>query len=474
MVRTQKANFAPRFGIAYQVSPNLVVRGGVGIFYNSFENQGYSPNIGENYPFVYNFSYGPQVPANSPDGLQNVSPIGFNTPWSGCSSASPGGTYTLESGLSCVAFTPAVVNAQGLGLEGAQFDWTTPRTLSTNFTVQYQLTRNMTAQAAYVFTHTSNLQVGTSTNNVSQILDANASTTNAVPWPDFSHGMSYQVTEGSSDYNGLQTKIEQQFGNGLSFLFAYTYSKTLGDAGDLLNGGSTGGFRAPDVPGLGLNFDRARADFDIRQVLHFSGGYELPIGQGKAFLHDAGGVANEVIGGWSVNWIATLQGGQPLNFGCINGTAAGLGCNDLLTGDPKVGVHTDANGAPNWIGNASAFNQPCQLGVDPPTPTGCIPLTGAAALGPAPGQISGPGFHRLDFSAFKAFKLNERWSAQFRAEFFNILNHPNFNAPNFGGNGVVAISGSGNYTSSTFGEIGSTRDSPYDPRQIQFALKLFY
>jgi hypothetical protein len=63
---------------------------------------------------------------------------------------------------------------------------------------------------------------------------------------------------------------------------------------------------------------------------------------------------------------------------------------------------------------------------------------------------------------------------QFRAEFFNVLNHPNFNAPNFGGNGVVAIGNSGNITSNTFGEIGSTRDDPYDPRQIQFALKLFF
>ena len=63
---------------------------------------------------------------------------------------------------------------------------------------------------------------------------------------------------------------------------------------------------------------------------------------------------------------------------------------------------------------------------------------------------------------------------QFRTEIFNIANHPNFSAPNFGGNGVVAISNSGNFNSSTFGEIGSTRDAPYDPRQIQFALKMYF
>jgi hypothetical protein len=63
---------------------------------------------------------------------------------------------------------------------------------------------------------------------------------------------------------------------------------------------------------------------------------------------------------------------------------------------------------------------------------------------------------------------------QFRAELFNVLNHPTFNAPNFGGNGVTSISGSNNFTNPAFGEIGSTRFAPYDARQIQFALKLYY
>ena len=101
-------------------------------------------------------------------------------------------------------------------------------------------------------------------------------------------------------------------------------------------------------------------------------------------------------------------------------------------------------------------------------------LTGAGVLGSKPGQITGPGFRRLDFSLFKQFQISERFSVQFRSEFFNILNHPNFNAPAFGGNGVVSVGGSGNPTSASFGAIGSTRDAPYDPRQIQFALKLYY
>jgi hypothetical protein len=98
-------------------------------------------------------------------------------------------------------------------------------------------------------------------------------------------------------------------------------------------------------------------------------------------------------------------------------------------------------------------------------------LTGAAALGARRDQIPGPGLHNLDFSLFKTFPFSERYSLEFRSEFFNIVNHPNFNQPNFGGNGVVSISGSGDYTTPTFGAIGSTRTNP---RQIQFAMKLYY
>jgi len=104
-------------------------------------------------------------------------------------------------------------------------------------------------------------------------------------------------------------------------------------------------------------------------------------------------------------------------------------------------------------------------------------LTGSAVLGSKPGQTVTPGFHRLDLSFFKGFQLSDRFSLQFRTEVFNILNHPNFNAPNFGGNGVVAIGGSGTVKQPAnphFGQVGSTRDAPYDPRQIQFALKLYY
>jgi hypothetical protein len=458
---SENTNFAPRIGLAYQVNPKLVVRAGFGIFYNGFENRGFSPNLGENYPFQFNFSF------SAPN---DATPITFP----GCNTAGPGNTATFETGFSCTPLSPLLVNASGLALRGIQFNYKTPYTMGANLTVQYQLTPTMSVQAGYVTSLARHLESFPGSNNPTSIANASVAEKTLVPFPDFGFGASYAATAGMSAYHSLQTKLEKQFANGLNFLFAYTYAKTMTDAGDLLNGGSVAGFRAPSVPGLGMAFDYGLADFDVRNVFHFSGGYELPFGKGKRFMSDASGLADKAIGGWSIVWSTTLQGGQPISLQCPSTTASNLGCGDLYTGQPlKLGLHTDANGLLSWYGNPGAFVQPCVLGSSPPAPTGCVPLTGAAALGGIT-QVPGPGFHRFDFSVFKNISLTERVKLQFRTEIFNIFNHANFNAPNFGGNGVTAISNSGNYNSSTFGEIGSTRDAPYDPRQIQFALKLYY
>jgi hypothetical protein len=467
LTQTQKTNFAPRIGFAYQASDKLVARAGFGLFYNSFDNQGYGPNIGENYPFVFNFNF-----AQQNLGIPSVSPISAGTPYAGCPTAGPGGVATLSSGLSCLAFSPLDVNASGLSLQGLQFNYQTPTTISSNLTFQYSLTPKLSAQVAYVYTRANHLQTGVGTNNVTQLLPAGASTANAVAFPDFAHGSSYNVSTGTSNYNSLQTRLEQQFGNGLQFLASYTWSKTLGDAQDLLNGGSLMGYRAPQVPGFGPEFDYGPAAYDIRNVFHLSGGYVLPFGTGKKYFGNTNKMENAVVGGWSVNVISGLQGGQPVTFSCPTATTSGTSCFDMKVPgqSPKLGFHTDSNGKLNWIGNPAAFQQPCPLGAAA-TP-GCEPTT--QYLGGSQGTTVGPGLAKFDFSTFKAIPINERFSMQFRAEFFNILNHPTFNAPNFGGNGVVAIPNSGNFTSTSFGEIGSTRSAPYDPRQIQFALKLYY
>ncbi len=481
----QKINFGPRAGFAYEVSNKLVARGGIGLFFNAFENAGFGPNIGRNFPFAFSFNYGNGIADSQP--FSSVA-----SAYAGCATAGPGGSATIGSGLSCTNFDPALVNAAGLGLSGLQFNFKTPNTISSNLSLQYAVTQNLSATAAYVYTHASHLQVGVGNNLPSQLLPVGTSLSGNVnlpvsvanpsylPFRDFGENGSYQETLGASIYNGLQFKLEQRSYKGLTALVTYTYSKTLTDAFDLLNGGSLSGFRAPYVPGLGPRFDWGPASFDIRNVAHFSGGYELPVGRGKQFMGNANKLTDEAIGGWSLQFLSTVEGGQPITLSCPSATTSGTNCNDIRVAgqSQKLGIHSapDPSGSgglrPFWFGNPAAFQQPCPLG-GAATP-GCVPASGSNLLGYGSGTTVGPGFKRLDVSLFKQFPINERFRMEFRSEFFNILNHPNFNAPNFGGNGVVAIAGSGNFNDSHFGEIGSTRDAPNDPRQIQFALKLYY
>ncbi len=338
------------------------------------------------------------------------------------------------------------------------------------------MTPTLSATVGYVFTNAWNVQTNPGNNQVTQLYPAGTDLTNKVPFPDFSRGADYSRTIGESDYNGLQTKVEQSSWKGLNFLATYTWSKTFSNAFDQLNGGSVQGFRAPYVPGFGPGFDRTLAAYDIRNVFHFSGGYQLPFGKNQQFLSSSGGVTNAVVGGWGVNWIVTLQGGQPITLRCPSATTAGTACNDVnVPGQSQqLGLHIDSNKKISWFGNPKAFQQPCLLGPTGPipnSPAGCTLLTGTGILGGNPATTHGPPIKAFDFSVFKAFQLTERFSLQFRSEFFNIFNHANFNAPGFGGNGVVSVSNSTNFNSSNFGEIGSTRTAP---RQIQFALKLFY
>ncbi|HXF13103.1 MAG TPA: TonB-dependent receptor [Terriglobales bacterium] len=477
---SQTTNFAPRFGFAYQLSPKLVVRGGAGMFYNGFENRGYSPNLGENYPFQFSFQFQQK---------NDSTPI---NQFAGCSAATASGGPTLETGFACIPLDPLTVNAQGLQLRGIQFAYQTPYSIGDNLTIQYQLTPSMSVQAAYVGTFGRHLEVFPGSNNPTALLPPNATLTGSrilagqpggpvpasqggLPFPDFGQNASYATTQGSSYYHGLQTSVEKKFSTGLNFLFAYTYSKVRSDALDLLNGFAGNGYRGAYVPGMGIHADYGLANFDIRNVVHFSGSYELPFGKGKRFMGDASGVRNGLLGGWALVWATTLQGGQPFKIDCPSATTSGTNCYAFVVPgqNPRTSFHKTADGNVGML-NAAAFAQPCELG-RPGTPTGCVNIPGTGVLGgPEPSQIEGPGFHRLDFSLFKNFQVTERARLEFRSEIFNVFNHPNFNYPGFGGNGVVAVSGANNFNNSTFGEIGSTRDAPYDSREIQFALKLYF
>lgn len=434
LTNTPLNNFAPRVGFAYQITPKFVFRGGYGIYYAGFTNIGGSPDIGSNYPFLYNFSFFNPDPAH---------PITYTN----------GSIATVETGLSGIPLSPVFVNAQGLGLEGLQQNYSTPYTQEYNAMLQYQLGENETIQLGYVGNNSHHLETGPGANLPSVILPNGLNPQNYVPFPDFGRGSSYIATEGNSIYNAMQFNYERRFSGGLSVLANYTWAQCRTDSRDLLIGTASGGFRAPYLPGFGIQGDYALCGNDITNVFHLSGSYELPVGSGRHFLGGSKGIEEALLGGWQTNYILTLEGGFPFTIGCPTPTTANFGCNALLV--PGANLYAGPHNVNQWM-NPAAFAQP-------PLAT-AIGQSDYAPLGGAATQLYGPGFNRLDFSLFKEFKTSETTHLEFRTEVFNLLNTPQFGIPGFR-----------DFTNtSTFGRITSLRDGANDPREIQFAMKFYF
>jgi hypothetical protein len=430
---SQKVNFAPRFGAAYQLTPKLVVRGGYGIFYGAFENRGGYPSLGYNYPFQYQLSYFD----SSNGGVGSVSPVIFPN----------GSTGTLENGLLGVPLAPEQVNGNGLVLRGVQLHYQTPYTQGFNFVVQYALSSQDSLEVGYVGSVVRHLEAFAGTNHVSKLLPPGTPITPYIQFPDFAADSSYAITAGTSSYNSLQTKYEHRFSHGFSLLTGYTYAKTLSDAGDALSDGGVGGYRAPSITGIG--FDRGLASFNIKHSFVASGSYALPFGRGKQFLGDLHGIGQALLGDWSTNAILTLNSGPPQTIGCQTTTAADVGCFAATV----PGVSRYRSGGASHYYNPAAFK-------DPPVAT-TIGQSDLSPLGGSNTQVSGPGFHDLDLSVFKEFKTTETTHLQFRAESFNLTNTPSFSLP----------SNTNFRDTANFGQITSTRSNP---RELQLALKFLW
>ena len=440
---SQKRNFSPRVGFAYQLTPKLVARGGYGIFYGGFENSVVGTYF--DFPFQYALGYSYQVPN---------APIMFGN----------GSIGTLETGLTGIPLTTAAVEPGGVSFTGEDYHMPTPYTQGYNLTLQYAIGPNDTVQLGYVGNTVHHMGTYVNPNTPQEILPPGLSPLSYSPYPDFSSYMTYSTFSGNSHYNSLQANYERRVGHGLSVLGNFTWASCMNDATDVLNPTALFIYRAPFLPHFGIHGDFSRCDFDINKVVHFSGTYELPFGNGRHFLGGSSGVLNAIVGGWDVNWILTLQDGQPGTVPCAIATTSGFGCYALRV--PGVDLYAGKHNQDQWM-NPAAFQTP-------PVAT-AIGQTDYSPLGGGPAQFRGPGFHRMDFSLFKQFRLNERLRMEFRSEFFNLTNHPNFSNPGFSLNGVPAAPGALNYNNPTnFGKITSTRDGQNDQREIQFALKLYF
>jgi hypothetical protein len=246
-------------------------------------------------------------------------------------------------------------------------------------------------------------------------------------------------TDVNSNYNALVARLERRFSGGLSFVGAYTYAKSLDTAS---------GLDGTDQPQDNYNMraEYGLSDFDMRQRVTLSGVWQLPFGPGRRWAQ--AGVPGHLLGGWQTASIITLQSGQPLTAvlsTALSGTQSNGTDRPDLVG--KANLPGDERNPNHWF-NTSAF-------VPPPIFTdgqGDYSIPGNESRN----VITGPGLGTGDVSLERHFRISEKLTTDFRTDFFNITNHPNFNRP-----GLIV-------GTTQFGNINSAGNS----RQIQFSLRL--
>jgi hypothetical protein len=470
LINSDLNNFAPRIGFAWQFEPKSVLRAGYGVFYGGQENGPYSnPSPGFNPPFFVNQSF--VAPCSAP-------------------SANPG--------LDCrVAGIPALAN--GFPAD-ALFDPNTPiffsvdKNLRTPYMqqwhlgIQRELPGNSVLSLTYAGSKGTKLYTFFNGNQAEPTADLTSPTAPRRPVqsagcqpdgtncsPVFDTGIDWFRSTGSSNYNSLQARFEKRFSKGLQFEASYTYAHSLDIAsnanlGPTQNNSDFRDFRIPQQ-------EYGNSDFDVRHRFVLNSMYELPFGHGKPFLGNATGIANRIVGGWQVanilsissgNWYTVLDANG--NFANADGGAGGVSQRPDLVGDPNRAGPVAGNPVPQ-----------CQIlvsqgGLAPDkirTPTAWFNT--CAFADPALGSfgnvgrntIEAPGYTQWDFSLVKFFQTSERTNLEFRAEFFNILNHTNFLFANSGpqnGNNATILG------TSQFGNLTAARP----PRQIQFALKFSF
>jgi hypothetical protein len=439
---TQKLNFAPRLGLAYRLKPNLVVRGGYGITYGALDNIGFYGNLGNNYPFSFGQS---QFGINSQTPITNANGV----------------VQTLENTFTYVNLAnPTAVSGAGVMLNGRQYNFQTPYNETFNLSVQDQFTNHDAVQLAYVASLGRHLDTLTSHNVPNIILPPGSNNQQYAPFPNFNYSNSqWEGTNASSSYNALEATYEHRTAFGLNLLANYTYSKCLSDQngnGSVIGNNSVSGYRAYWLAGFGASGDYAVCDADSAHVVHISGTYQLPVGRGAALLRNSNALVNTLVGGWAFNYIYTFQSGSPFFVGCPVATTSDFGC----YADRVPGQNPYAGGRKQdeWL-NPNAFAQP-------PTAT-TVGQMDFAPLGGTPYPVRGPVLDNIDASLFKSFSVEPVGRLEFRAEAFNLLNHPEFGQP--GNTNGFTSTGPGN--PNDFSTITYSRNPP---RIMQFALKLYY
>jgi hypothetical protein len=478
----------PRIGFAYDVAGkhNTVVRAGYGI-YSVREDIGAVDNLSFSPPFYPIFVVG-NAPGQFGSLLSGLPPLGVvptadvPTPsfFQGFSGGTSGAATNASPGFSGTA-------ADYFGL-ATPLHWIVPTTQQWNFTLQHQLGGNWVLEIGYVGTKGTHLR---STFDPDQPALASASNPIVVTCPSncangAPDGTQYTITQNTaanstarvpflginpsafeafypnsdSHYSGLQATVSHRFSKGLYLQSNYTWSKSIDDVST-----ASVAFLTRVNDQNNARDSRGLSDFDHRQRFVTSLNYALPF---LANRHDAMGYA---AGGWEVGSVIVAESGSPITIADGSGGtnynlasypvatadfAPGFGCGNALQSGSL------ATKIANWV-NPNAY-LPVSVGGSYPAVNAPDGTTG---FGDSPRNcIIGPNQVNVDFTLAKTFKIGERQNLRFRAEFFNLFNHPSFQNPQFTGNANVQATNANG--SSAVGEITQTNGTP---RLIQFSLK---
>lgn len=431
-VSSPLTNFAPRLGIAYQVTSKTVIRTGYGRGYNlgvfgSIFGHNVTQNLpvlgiqsnqpSQNFESVFTLAQGPQ--ALDPASILNAQPKG------------PNGHRMLPNGVTSFVITNPV-----------RF----PTVDAWNFSVQHQLGNAMSVEVAYVGTKGTHVFAGTGGDydpNQADINGFGTLTTNQRK-PFFqkfgwSQNLRYYGSDASNSYHSMQVKFDKRFSGGFSVMSHYTWSKNID-------------YDASYYP-RDARLARGASSNNRAHVFFLGSLYEVPVGRGRKYMSNSNKFVDFLAGGWQLNGTFNWMAGQPFTptyRDCNSDRDTGW-CRPNLVGDYHIGNQ----GQSGWFAT-----------------TGDVPLTSnGQTIGPwqrpqrahfgtvGRNVIVGPSFAQWNMSFFKNFEITERYRIQFRAESFNFANHTNLANPN----ACVDCPGT---AGRIFGAFAS-----YVPRQWQLALK---